>query len=198
MDILTYNIGGVMYVNLTNRCSNDCTFCERTRVSNMGGYNLWLDKEPSAEDIISELKGKDLDGITELVFCGWGEPTYRFDVIKQVSSYAHIIGLNTRVNTNGQGSLIAGYDISSEVADCLDKVSISLNASCAQEYQSVCRSEYGESAYGELLDFAAKCHDRGVHVTLSVVDLIGESEVEACRKIANSIGVQFRVRPEIK
>lgn len=198
MDILTYNIGGVMYVNLTNRCSNDCSFCERTRVSNMGGYDLWLEKEPSAYDVISELKDKDLDGIEELVFCGWGEPTYRFDVIKEVSTYAHAMGLTTRVNTNGQGCLIAGYDISSEVADCLDRVSISLNASCAQSYQSVCMSEYGESAYEALLDFATKCREKGVHVTLSVVDLIGDVEVEACRKIASGIGVEFRVRPEIK
>ncbi len=198
MDIITYNIEGTMYVNLTNRCSNACTFCERTRVSNIGGYDLWLEKEPTAIDIISDLKSKDMDGINALVFCGWGEPTYRLDVIIEVATFARSIGLATRVNTNGQGSLIAGRDISHDLATCIDSVSISLNYNNAYDYQRVCISEYGERAFYELIDFATRCHNNNIDVTLSVVDIIGEEQVNDCRKIADSIGVSFRVRPEIK
>ena len=198
MDVITYEIGGIIYVNLTNRCSNDCTFCERTRVDNMSGYNLWLDREPTADEIIASLKSRDLSAVTDLVFCGWGEPTYRMAEIIKVAKFAHDMRLATRINTNGQGSLIAGYDISSEVASVIDSVSISLNCSNSVDYQKSCVSEFGEKAFEELLNFAEKCSNKGVSVTLSVVDFIGKNQVEECRAIAKSIGVNFKVRPEIK
>ena len=198
MDTLCYNIEGIMYVNLTNKCSNDCDFCERNRVKTMSGYNLWLDKEPTAEEIIEDLKSKDLNGITDLVFCGFGEPSYRWDVIKSVANFAHSIGLKTRMNTNGQGSLINGYDITTDIDKYLDKVNISLNNSNRDRYDDVCHSIYGKEAFEELLSFAKKCSEKGVHTTLSVVDCIGNEEIEECRKIASSLGVNFRVRQEIK
>lgn len=198
MDILTYEMGGVLYVNLTNRCSNDCEFCERTRIKDVNGYNLWLDHEPTAEEIIADMKTKDLGEYSEVVFCGWGEPTYRWDVIKEVSDYVHSIGKTTRINTNGQGNLICGYDITTEIAKYLDKVSISLNNATAEKYDAVCHSIFGKEAFEELQNFAHKCMLAGVHTTLSVVDLIGEDEVAAARNIAERLGVHFRVRPEIK
>lgn len=198
MDILCYNIEGIMYVNLTNKCSNDCDFCERNRVKTMSGYNLWLDKEPTSDEIIEDLKSKDLNGVTDLVFCGFGEPSYRWNVIKSVADFAHSIGLKTRMNTNGQGSLINGYDITVDIDKYLDKVNISLNNSNRDRYDDVCHSIYGKEAFEELLSFAQKCSEKGVHTTLSVVDCIGADEIEECRKIANSLGVNFRVRQEIK
>jgi len=197
VDTLAYRIGDSMYVNLTNRCSNACEFCERDRVDNMNGHNLWLDKEPSADEIIADMSSQDLTDIDEVVFCGWGEPTYRYDVIKAVAEYVHSLGKKTRINTNGQGSLICGYDITCDIARYIDSVSISLNNSTAERYDAVCHSIFGKSAFDELLDFASKCKAVGVDVTLNVVDCIGEVEIEACRNLASEVGVGYRVRPEI-
>ena len=198
MDTITYKIGNGIYINLTNKCSNDCTFCERNRIKGVGGYYLWLDKEPTALEIIESLKKSDLSDCEEIVFCGCGEPTYRWEVIKQVASFAHSVGKITRINTNGQGSLINGYDITKEMAEFIDKVNISLNNGSSKRYDEDCRSIYGESAFYELQDFAKKCLQQGIDTTMSVVDCICSEEIEQAREIALKIGAKFRIREEIK
>jgi len=60
MDTITYQIGNGVYINLTNKCSNDCVFCERNRISGVEGYYLWLKNEPTAEMVIENLKTYDL------------------------------------------------------------------------------------------------------------------------------------------
>lgn len=198
MDTITYSIGNGVYINLTNKCSNDCEFCERNRISGVEGYYLWLSKEPTAEEIIADLEKRDKNDFEEIIFCGFGEPTYRWQVIMQVADYAHSIGKTTRINTNGQGSLINGYDITPELAKCIDKVNISLNNGDEKQYDKVSRSIYGEQAFFELQDFAKKCLALGVHTTMSVVDCIPVEEIEQARKIAAKIGANFKVREEIK
>lgn len=198
MDTLTYSIGKGVYINLTNKCSNDCEFCERNRISGVEGYYLWLSKEPTAEEIIADLKKRDVTDFDEIIFCGFGEPTYAWEVVKKVAEYAHSIKKSTRINTNGQGNLINGYDITPELAKCIDKVNISLNNGDEKRYNQVSRSIYGEKAFFELQDFATKCLTLGVHTTMSVVDCIPKEEIEQARKIAEKIGANFRVREEIK
>ncbi len=198
MDTITYQIGNGVYINLTNKCSNDCTFCERNRISGVEGYYLWLKEEPTAEQIITSLKTFDLKDFDEVIFCGFGEPTYKWNVIKDVAVYAHSIGKSTRLNTNGQGILINGYDITEEIANYIDKVNISLNNGNAKRYDEVSRSIYGEKAFEELQNFGAKCLAKGVHTTFSVVDCIPKEEIECARQIAERIGANFRVREEIK
>lgn len=204
-DQYVYVIGNKLYVNLTNRCSNACDFCVRNYDSGPAakhgyeGYDLWLDKEPSANDV-EEMATRvlaDRKDIEEVVFCGFGEPTYRLDVMCEVADFAHARGLRTRVNTNGQGSEINGRDISADIASHIDTVNVSLNATDAEKYDEICHSIYCKRGFDAMLDFAKKCVMRGADVVLSVVDIIGEEEIEKAQAIADSIGARLRVRAMI-
>ncbi len=198
MDTITYQIGNGVYINLTNKCSNDCVFCERNRISGVEGYYLWLKNEPTAEMVIENLKTYDLKDFDEVIFCGFGEPTYKWEEIKEVADFSHSIGKSTRLNTNGQGNLINGYDITQEIANYIDKVNVSLNNGNSKRYNEDNRSIFGEVAFQEIQNFAKKCIEKGVHTTFSVVDCISKEEIEAARQIALAIGANFRVREEIK
>lgn len=198
MDTITYQIGRGIYINLTNKCSNNCVFCERNRIDGVSGYYLWLKEEPTASQVIENLKSYRLEDYDEIIFCGFGEPTYKWNEIKAISEYAHSIGKSTRINTNGQGNLINGYDITEEIAEYIDKINVSLNNGNAKRYDEVNRSIYGEYAFEELQNFAKKCIENGVQTTFSVVDCIPKEEIEQAREIAKSIGANFRVREEIK
>ncbi len=190
MNTDTYKIGDQTYINLTNRCTNDCTFCVRNTGDGVGGYNLWLEREPEAEEVIAAL-AKDR---TDVVFCGFGEPTIRIDTLLAVAKYVKSYGGKVRVNTNGHANAFHGRDVTPEMAEVVDEVSVSLNEADAEKYNKVTRCCYGEAGFGYLLDFAEKCCRRGMAVTLSVVDVIGEEDVEICRKSAEKIGAAFRVR----
>ena len=192
MDTYVYKLKDALYINLTNQCTNDCTFCLRNTYSGVGGYDLRLKKEPEAADIIDELKKHD--DVGSIVFCGLGEPTMRLQVMLDVAEYLKDRGSHIRLNTNGQGNAFAGQDITPKMSGLIDTVSISLNASNAKKYQKMCRSIYGENAYTHLLDFAKSCIDQGIKTILSVVDIIGKDEVEACRRIAQETGAEFRLR----
>lgn len=195
MDTLIYKLKDAIYINLTNRCTNDCTFCVRNAHDGVGGYHLLLEKEPTAEEIIALLEKEE--NVDKIVFCGLGEPTMRIEVLLKVAKYLKTRGAHIRINTNGQGSAFAGENIAKKLVGLVDTVSISLNASNAQEYQKYCRSVYGEEAYMHMLRFAQSCVSVGIDTVLSVVDVIGEQAVEACRLIAIQIGTRFRVRKYI-
>ena len=187
-----YEIDGNLYINLTNECSNCCEFCVRaTKPEAYEGYDLWLEKEPTAEDVLNTIpKGAEYKSV---VFCGYGEPTYRFDVIKKIA--VELKGkYPLRLNTNGQGNLINGKDITGEVALLFDEVNVSMNASTAVKYDDICHSIYGKAAFGAMVEFAKSCAKKGVKTHFSVVDCIGEDEIEACRMLAFESRVLFRVR----
>ena len=193
-DVLVYEIDGNLYVNMTNTCSNNCDFCVRNHMDTYEGYNLWLSAEHEAEDYIAEMADMDLDTYKEIVFCGYGEPMYRYDVIKKIANYVHSRGAKTRINTNGQGNEILGTDVTDNIKDYIDLINVSLNESDRDRYDAVCHSIYGKEAFDMLIDFAKKCKAHGANVILSVVDCIGEDEVEKCRRLAKCIGLPLRVR----
>lgn len=193
MNNYVYEVGENLYVNVTNKCSNKCSFCIRNGHDGMNGKNLWLDKEPTAQEIIDSLP-QDLSKYKEVVFCGFGEPTYKLDVMCQVGRYVKEQGQHTRVNTNGQANLIHGRDVTEELVGAIDTVNVSMNASNAGEYQRICNSNFGEVAFVAMLDFAYKCQKRGMQVVMSVVDVIGEEEIEACRELCDKKGLTLRVR----
>ena len=196
MNTYIYEYRDAVYINLTNRCTNDCTFCVRNNHDGVGGYHLVLDKEPTAKDIIEELEKRD--NVAKVVFCGLGEPTMSLDVMLEVARYLKTRGSYIRLNTNGQANAFAGYNIAKRLSGFVDAVSISLNAPNAREYQKHCRSIYGEKAYEYVKEFAKACLDEGIDTVLSVVDIIGEKEVQECREVAESIGARFRVRKYIE
>lgn len=197
MEIL-YEVHSGLYVNLTNRCSSACTFCLRQNMDHIGKSNtLWLEREPTAQEVIAEFEKWDLSKYTEIVFCGFGEPTCALETLLTVARWLKKhTKLPIRVNTNGQGSLIAGRDISGELAECVDTVSVSLNHPDPAEYQKLVRSQFGDEAFPGMLEFAKKCAEAGIHVVMTTVDTtITHAEEERCRDICRSIGADYRIRP---
>ena len=185
-----------VYLNITNRCPCACTFCIRSKKNAIGeASNLWLDHSPSFEEVKQALDNFNFDGYDEVIFCGYGEPTEAFDVLVKTAQYLREkLHIKLRVNTNGLGSLINGRDISKELCDNVDAISISLNCSNKEDYYKIVRPKFGIESYDEMLDFAKKCRQYTDDVMLSVVDVIGDEEVEKCRKVAESVNIPLRVR----
>ncbi len=198
-----YEIGGKLYANLTNRCSNACTFCvrnydtDRKKPHGYEGYDLWLEKEPTADEVVAALEKYDLTKYKELVFCGYGEPTYRFDVLEEVAAYAHKKSLRTRINTNGQTNAILGKDVSERMCRAIDVIGISLNEVTPEKYDAICRSVFGKKAFDIMLEFARLCVSHGGNVIFSVVDCIGKEDIAKAEEIAKSVGAKLRVREMI-
>lgn len=192
---IVYKYQNGIYVNVTNRCTNRCEFCIRYTPSGVDHIDLWLEREPTAEEIISALEKNNYKDYKEVIFCGYGEPLMRFDVVMEVCKYIKKnSGVNVRINTNGHANHCAGRDVTPEMEGLVDTLSISLNASNAEEYQKICKCNFGEDGFYEMLDFAKKSARFVPHVVLSVVDVIGKEEIEKCRRIAEEAGVEYRVR----
>ncbi len=198
-DTYLYVLDGNLYVNLTNKCSNACDFCVRNERASYYGNYLWLRHgDPTAEKVIAAANGMgDLTRFQEVVFCGFGEPTYKVAEMVALCDFFHEKGLKTRLNTNGQGNLINKRDIVPDLKGKVDFVNISLNASCYEKYQPICRSQFRESGFEGMIEFAKACKRNGVACRFSIVDCIGEDEVEACKRLAESIRIPLYVRKYI-
>lgn len=196
---ITYETGSGLYVNMTNRCPNACTFCVRTTADNYYG-DLRLEREPAVDEICDSIAGRDLSRYSEIVFCGYGEPFERADDLLAVCRRVRAItNLPIRINTNGLGNKIAGRDITPELYGLADVLSISLNAPDPAAYQRICRSIYGEAAHGAVIEFARLAARYVPKVIFSVVaTTISDADIEACRKIAADCGATLRVREFIK
>lgn len=192
----TYEIGGSLYINLTSKCTNDCTFCVRNEKADYFGHKLWLSREPSAQDVTARLP-QEISRYKEYVFCGFGEPTIKLDVLLEVAKEIRARGGVTRINTNGQANMIHKRDVTGELAACIDRINVSLNEATAEDYAKLCRPAFGEAAFAGLQDFAKKCAQRGIDTWFSVVDVIGEEKIGQCRRIARECGVALRVRAYI-
>lgn len=192
---ITYTVGDSLYVNTTNRCSNSCDFCVRSHGEELYG-DLWLDREPTKEEILADIEARDLNSYPELVFCGYGEPTERLDDILWVCRAIKAKhNIKIRMNTNGHSDLINKRDTTPEFAGCFDTVSISLNCANAKSYQEVCHSEFGEESFDALIDFARRVKAYVPTVILSVVrGSIPDSDIDICQQIADRVGVTLRVR----
>lgn len=196
MDTYAYMFGENLYINLTNRCCNDCTFCLRNDGDGVGEDNLWLSKEPKAHEVIAAVARFAPSSYRDVVFCGYGEPTYALDVMREVADYVHGIGKKTRLNTNGLGNVIQGKDIVPQLKGKIDTVSVSLNECSAEKYDAVCRPNF-DGAYDALKIFVRDCVAAGIDTVVSVVDVIGAEDIEICRKTAAELGAKFRVRKMI-
>lgn len=185
-----------VYLNITNKCPCACTFCIRSKKDAIGdASNLWLNHNPSFDEVKDTIDAFDFNGYNEIIFCGYGEPTNSFDVLIKTAQYIRSkLDIKIRVNTNGLGSRVNGRDISEELCSNVDAVSISLNCSNKEDYLKTVRPKFGIESFDEMLDFAKKCRALTENVALSVVDVIGEEEVEKCRKIAEGLNIPLRVR----
>lgn len=193
MEEIAYEYGGGLYVNLTNRCPCRCTFCIRSEAQGLGtAESLWLDHDPTADEVMADLEKFDLSRYQEVVFCGYGEPLCALDTLAEVARRVKAKGLKTRVNTNGLGDLINGKPTVPLLRDVIDVVSISLNAPDAGRYDELCRPSL-KGAYEAMLAFAKACKGN-FDTRFSVVDVITPAEIERCRAIAAELGIPLRVR----
>ena len=196
MMTIFYPIGDSLYVNLTNKCPCRCVFCVRDEHETVGNNNsLWLDHDPSMEEIKTDLERFNLSDYKEIVFCGFGEPMMRMDDLIETAKYIKSkADIKTRINTNGLGDLIHEKNTAECIKDCIDSVSISLNAPDKESYCRVTRPKFGEQSFDAMLKFAEECRDCGINIAFSVVDEITPEEIEKSKELAESLGVKLRVR----
>ncbi|NWF89505.1 MAG: YchF/TatD family DNA exonuclease [Ignavibacteriaceae bacterium] len=188
----TYQIGKNLYINVTNRCNADCVFCDRKGEAVVSGYNLKMNKndEPSADIYIKEIG--DPKAYNEIVFCGFGEPTIRWDVVQKIAKYVKRNGGRTRLDTNGHGSHINKRNISPELGGLIDVVSISLNAADSKKYSELMKVE--PQLFNEVINFAKEAKNYVERVIVSAV-LLDDIEIEKVRQIVEQkIGAEFRGR----
>ncbi len=198
---IVYTYGNGLYVNLTNRCTNACEFCVRQQGSGIyGSDSLWLEREPTKEEALQAILEANLSQFSELVFCGYGEPTCRLhDLLWIAREVKARYDIPIRVNTNGHASLIYGENTGPWFAGAVDTVSISLNAPDAQSYVRICHPEFGEDAYEGMLTFARQVKDYVPHTAFSVVrGSMSDADLEQCIKMAQEMGIEIRIREMIE
>lgn len=168
-----------IYVNLTNNCPCSCTFCLRNTKEMAESNSLWLHREPTVEEVIGEFEKYDLNQFNEIIFCGFGEPLTRLNDLLQVAKYLkdRRNNLPIRVNTNGLADLVHKKEIAPLLKDLVDTVSISLNASNAEEYFRLTRNKFGIESYDDMLKFAVSCKEYIPNVVMTVVDCIDRKSV---------------------
>jgi TatD family-associated radical SAM protein len=197
MDAITYQVGNSLYLNITNRCTNQCPFCIRYKSREFNQkYQLWLDKEPSADELLADIG--EAANYKQIVFCGYGEPTIRLDIIKAVAaelkSKVKSKKVKVRIDTNGIANLFWGKNILPELKGLVDFISVSLNAENAETYDKICHSFYGPAAYPAILDFIREAKKYIPEVEVTAVDLPAVDK-EKTKAIADDLGVKFRLRP---
>jgi TatD family-associated radical SAM protein len=192
---VAYRAGGTIYLNLTNRCSSACGFCIREWADGVYGAHLRLDHEPEVDEVTQAIEIAFLDEpADEVVFCGFGEPTMRLDVVLAVTEWLRLRRIRSRLDTNGHGQLLnPDVDVPAALAAAgLDAVTVSLNAATPQEYDRISRPTFTKS-YRAVLRFAEQCLAQGMETTLTAVDYPG-ADLPAVADIAAAMGAGFRAR----
>ena len=196
-DVL-YDYASGLYANLTNRCPCRCEFCIRTMVDSLGDADsLWLKREPSVDEVKELLKQWDLSRYTELVFCGFGEPTLRLDAVLEIADFVHrTYGKPVRLNTNGLANLEYGRDITPLLQGKIDILSVSLNTPDREKYYALTRNKFGISSFDGMLDFVRRAKAYVPEIVLSTVaTTLTAEEEQKCRAICEALGVTYRIRP---
>jgi len=196
---VVYWLGNSLYLNVTNRCSNSCYFCFRKFKNGIQEFNLKLEKEPTSEEVIEELrKVINRKSWSEVVFCGFGEPLERLNLVLKVTRWIKKHYWKTvRVDTNGQGYLLnKGRDVVQELKEAgVDKVSVSLNAYDKATYNQICKPVF-EDAYENVLEFIKKAKKEGLETEATAVT-ITEVDLAKVKELAENMGIKFSVREYI-
>ncbi len=196
MDNILYKEKNGLYVNITNKCPCACTFCIRNTSDSVGDVDsLWLSHEPSLTEVLAEFSKYNLDDYDELVFCGFGEPTERlYDMLEICKYVKSISNIKIRLNTNGLSNLINNAPTEHLFKDMFDTVSISLNSPNKEKYLEVTNPCFGEKAFEEMLKFSKNLGKYVKNTVFTVVNTIPEKDIEDSRKLAEELGIKFRVR----
>lgn len=202
---ITYEYEGALYVNLTNKCNCNCEFCLRHGRKEGSIYtedSLWLEREPTRQEALDSFLSRDVCAYREIVFCGYGEPTYRIeDILWLVDRLKERFGGQlppVRINTNGHANLFLGRDVAPLLQGRVDTISISLNGSTPEEYCAVTKPRQGMQAWDAMLDFARECKEYVPHVVMTIVDKDKTpEEITRCRRLTEDLGVTLRIRAYI-
>lgn len=203
MNSIAYPIKDSLYLNITNRCTNECGFCIRNMSRDFDKkYKLWIDKEPTAKEVLKAIS--DPRKYRQIVFCGYGEPLIRLGIVKEVAKKLKSEIRNPksetnpkfkiRIDTNGHANLYWGRNILPELKGLIDIISISLNAENAEKYNKFCRPLLGEKSYAAVKEFIKDAKKYIPEVEATIVGLPTVNK-KTCEKIAKELGVSFRVRP---
>lgn len=202
-NVLVYTLDGKIYINLTNRCTNSCIFCLRNDKDDVCGQELWLDNENStASDVIEQFeKIYSNTPSSDVIFCGYGEPMLKLEVLKTVAGYLKekYPNLKIRVNTNGHANYVYKKNVVPELKGLVDEFSVSLNAPTEEEYNELSQPKF-ENAYDAVKAFIKACSDEDISVVASVVEGYKgrHLDLEKCEQIAKNLGAKFRVREWIE
>lgn len=198
MMTITYPVKNGIYVNMTNRCPCACTFCLRHNGEGIfGSEPLWLEREPTVQEVCESIDAWDFSKYEELVFCGYGEPTERLEDLLFVAKYVkEKYPVKIRINTNGLSDLIWKEKTAYKLEELIDTVSVSLNAADRETYYKLVRPRFGPESYDAMLSFTKDCAAYVPNVVMTVVDVVTTpKQQEQCRQICASVGAKLRVRP---
>ena len=197
---IVYWLDKNLYLNITNKCSNNCYFCFKKFKNGIKEFNLKLEQEPSIENVKEELKTKiNIKNWNEVVFCGFGEPLNRLDLVLKVTPWIKKhYRKKVRVDTNGQGYLLNnGIDVIKELKEAgIDKVRVSLNAHDKETYNEVCNPKF-ENAYEKILEFIKKALEENLETEVTAVT-IPEVELTKTRERVEKMGAKFIIREYIQ
>lgn len=189
---IVYPIRKSLYVNITNRCTDNCVFCVRNSTDYVMGHNLRLEHEPAAQEVIGAVG--DPSRYDEIVFCGYGEPTLRLDCVIEVAKALKAKGAKIRLTTNGHGNLIHKRSIVGDLIGLIDRVSVSLNAASSEAYERICRPSFGPRAFDEIKKFIIECREKLPEVEATCVETEGV-DIRGCeRLVTGELKVKFRPR----
>lgn len=194
---IIYELDGGTYFNITNKCPCNCAFCIRSKGEAVGNAKrLWFDKEPTFDEVKHAVDNYDFSGVKEAVFCGYGEPTNSLDVLLKTAKYVKSLypEIKRRLNTNGLSDLINNRPTAKEICSVIDIISVSLNETSSEKYDKITRNIYPQKAFDAMLKFTKECVEQGNEVRMTVVDVIGDDEIEKARAICENIGAKFIVR----
>lgn len=189
---ISYQIGDTLYLSITDRCTLECAFCPKTLGDmTVKGYDLSFNHRPDAAEIIAAID--DPSRYEEVVFCGYGEPTLRLNVLLEVAREIKARGGRVRVNTDGLGNLVHKQDILPQLGECVDALSVSLNAQNQEVYDLHCRPNLPGS-YQAVVAFLREAPRYVRDVTATAIDGLQGVDIPACEALARKLGVRFRRR----
>ena len=192
---VSYKIRNSLYLNLTQRCTADCSFCTRLTRPVVQGYNLKLDREPTAKEVWESID--NVKSYEEIVVCGFGEPTLRLDVVKEVAQKIKDAGGRVRLNTNGHGNVINKRNILPELSGLIDEISISLNTDTSEAYDEICRPlpMFRNGIYDKIKEFITEAKKHIPEVQATIVTHQKDVDENQCEDIVNKeFGVKYRAR----
>ena len=194
-----YDLNGALYANITNKCPCACRFCLRKNGDSVGGNDsLWLEHEPTIEEIKAAFDEVEKSKYEEVVFCGYGEPLERaFELIEVAKYIKQTSDLKIRINTNGLVSLMHPTFDLYLMKDLIDSLSISLNASDPDNYYYITNAKFGLPSYNSMLNFAIITSSFIPKVVFTIVGVVDEEEVNACKQRASDLGIPLKIRSYI-